>query len=95
MGRHIGRGRSEARRVDGLNAGAARTALAVFEADAFTETSEIATAATKSGENWTLSGRKSLVYGAHAADTLLVAARTPAGKIGLFEIEASAADIQS
>ncbi|WP_417478342.1 acyl-CoA dehydrogenase family protein [Maricaulis sp.] len=82
-------------KVDAIIAGTARTALAVFEADAFTDTSEIATAASKSGDNWTLSGRKSLVYGGHAADTLLVAARTPAGKVGLFEIDASAADIHA
>tara|TARA_R110000868_G_scaffold101630_5_gene279738 strand:- start:14554 stop:15633 length:1080 start_codon:yes stop_codon:yes gene_type:complete len=82
-------------KVDAIIAGTARTALAVFEAEAFTELDEIGATAAKSGDSWTISGHKSLVYGAQAADTLLVAARTPAGKIGLFEVEASAADLHS
>jgi alkylation response protein AidB-like acyl-CoA dehydrogenase len=49
--------------------------------------------ATKSGDGWTLSGRKAWVLDGHTADVILVAARTDAG-LSLFRVDADAAGLE-
>lgn len=80
-------------RIEAIIAGAERAAFAVEESEAFGDLAGIACSASGSGDNWTLTGRKTVVYGAPAAYRILVAAKTPAGTLGLFEIEAGKADI--
>ncbi|MBV8692469.1 MAG: acyl-CoA/acyl-ACP dehydrogenase [Actinobacteria bacterium] len=48
--------------------------------------------ATEAGGSWTLSGVKSFVLDGHTADTILVAARTPAG-VSLFHVAGDAAGL--
>lgn len=75
-----------------LLSGATRYALAVGEVDAPYDLDAIETRATKDGDSYHLSGRKSVVYGAQAASKILVVAQFD-GAIGLFEIDANAAEI--
>jgi len=72
--------------------GAIRYAVAFGETDAPYDLEGIATRATKSGDGWALSGRKTVVYGAGAADRLLVLAVAEDGA-GLFDVAASDAGI--
>lgn len=51
---------------------------------------EVATTATRDGENWTLSGRKNPVLHGDCADTLIVSAKLPDGGVGLFVVDAGA-----
>ena len=78
--------------LDPLMTGGTRYAVAVGEVDAPYDPDEIATEAARDGDGWTLSGRKSLVYGGQAADRLLVVARAD-GRLALFEVEADAAEV--
>ena len=82
-------GKSE--RVDAIIAGSGRGALAIWEHDAFTALGDLAMQA----DGDTLSGRKTVVYGGNSADHLLVVAKTPAGKIGLYEVAAADAEVLS
>ncbi len=79
---------------DDLLTGARRYAVGISEIDAPYELDHIATAATAEGDGYTLSGRKSTVYGGHIADVILVAARHGGG-LGLFAVEAHAANVTS
>ncbi|WP_375551628.1 acyl-CoA dehydrogenase family protein [Rhodophyticola porphyridii] len=78
--------------LEPLLSGATRYAVAIGEIDAPYAVEDITTEATDSGGGWRLTGRKSVVYGAEAADRILIAARH-AGGIGLFEIAPGNADI--
>jgi len=80
-------GQSE--RVEAIVSGTQRAALALHEADAFVDLDEIA----MTEASGTLSGRKSVVYGGNSADLFLVVARTASGALGLYEVEASAAEV--
>ena len=64
-------------------AGSKRVALAVYEPENYDTLETLQTTATGEGEDCTLNGRKSVVYGAPGADVLLVAAPTSEG-LGLF-----------
>ncbi len=82
---------SEAQRAELLPkiaAGELLTALAVDEA-ARHRPSQVETVAEKSGDGWTLRGRKSNVADGAVADLLIVSARTPEG-VGLFLVEQGA-----
>lgn len=71
--------------VEQMISGTRRLPLAVFEPDA-DSLPLIRASADRSGDDWVLNGRKSVVYGLPGADGALVAARTSAG-IGLFLVE--------
>ncbi len=75
--------------ITDVTAGSKRIAFAVYEPDNFDTLTTLETAAVNNDGNWTLSGRKSAVYGAPGADVVLVAATTGAG-LGLFAVETSA-----
>jgi alkylation response protein AidB-like acyl-CoA dehydrogenase len=84
----------ETEAIEQIVAGAERAAFAVFETDAYDGLDQIRASAKGSGEDWTLSGRKSVVLGGHAADRILVAAKTPSGSLGLFEVKSGDVEIQ-
>ena len=65
-----------------------KVALAVFEPSNPDTLSAITTQATQNGDQWTLNGHKSVVYGAPSADEVLVAAKV-GDNIGLFNITAA------
>ncbi|MXN66346.1 acyl-CoA dehydrogenase [Stappia sp. GBMRC 2046] len=73
--------------IDGLLSGEMRYAVAVGEADAPYGIEGLATEARQEGGTWLLRGRKSVVYGAQAAERILVAAQAGAG-LGVFEVKA-------
>lgn len=73
-------------------AGSEKLAVAIGEPEAPWDLDALETRAAKAGDGWALTGRKSVVYGGHAAGRLLVAARTDAG-LGLFEVQAKDAEI--
>jgi len=82
-------GKSE--RVEALIAGSERAAFAFDETDAFGDIGEIAARA----EGGKLTGRKTVVYGGNSADHILVAAKSAAGTIGLYDVKASDAEVLS
>ncbi|MEO1173580.1 MAG: acyl-CoA dehydrogenase, partial [Myxococcota bacterium] len=73
------------RRLPGLASGEAVAVFAHGEPGARWQRDAVSTTATKNGSGWTLSGTKSMVLHAPAADLLLVSARTDSG-VGLFEV---------
>ena len=77
---------------EGLLSGGTKYALAVSEVEAPYDVAYSNTTATAKGDAYTLSGRKTSVYGGQVADAILVAAMLN-GKIGLFQINASDAQI--
>ncbi|MGP1358045.1 acyl-CoA dehydrogenase family protein [Roseicyclus sp.] len=78
--------------LDALLSGGARFAVAMGEADAPYDLDGIGAEARESAGGWTVTGRKSVVYGAGAADTLLVLARGPEG-LSFFEVAATDAQV--
>lgn len=72
--------------VEEVIGGAVRPAVGIYEAEAGERLEDIKTTAQKSGDNWVLSGRKSVVYGVEGADVVLVVARH-GDKLGLFQAE--------
>jgi alkylation response protein AidB-like acyl-CoA dehydrogenase len=78
--------------LDALLSGEARYAVAMGETDAPYDLDGIATEAREGAEGWTVTGLKSVVYGAGAADRLLVLARGPEG-LGFFEVAATDAQV--
>ncbi|SMP19973.1 acyl-CoA dehydrogenase family protein [Shimia sagamensis] len=60
---------------EALLTGATKYAVGITEIDAPYELDQIATVATAKGDGFTLSGRKSTVYGGQVADVVLVAAK--------------------
>ncbi|WP_300541005.1 acyl-CoA dehydrogenase [Maricaulis sp.] len=81
----------KAERIEAIVAGTEKAAFAFDESDSFGDLGEIAARA----ENGKLTGRKTVVYGGHVADRILVAAKSAAGRIGLYEIKAADAEILS
>ncbi|MEJ6392036.1 acyl-CoA dehydrogenase [Gymnodinialimonas sp. 2305UL16-5] len=69
-----------------------RYAVGIGELDAPYDLETIATSARLNGDSWTLSGRKSVVYGGGVAERILVLARAE-GALALFEVDADVADI--
>ncbi len=81
--------------LEPLMSGARRYAVALGELDAPYAPEEIATSAVAEGEEFRLSGRKSVVYGGGAADRILVVARGPSGGLDLFEIAADGCELRA
>ncbi|MDX1781241.1 MAG: acyl-CoA dehydrogenase family protein [Thalassovita sp.] len=77
---------------EALLSGATKYAVGFTEIDAPYELDQIACMATAKGDGYTLSGRKSTVYGGQAADVLLIAAKLD-GRLALFEVQASDANV--
>jgi len=77
---------------EALVSGAAKYAVAFAELDAAYELDQIACAATANGDGYTLSGRKSTVYGGQVADIFLVAANLN-GKLSVFQVQAADANV--
>ena len=73
-----------------LMTGRVRHALAFGEPEAPWDVEAIGTEAAEADGGWTLSGRKSVVYGAQAADRILVVARGGDG-LSVFAVDADAA----
>ena len=86
--------------LTGVCAGTVRLTLALTEPSATTEAWGVETQASASGDGYSISGTKLFVPDAHAADTLIVAARTmPAGDdpeqgITLFLVPSNAAGVE-
>ena len=81
--------------LPGICSGQTRMTLALTEASATYEPWGIETTATREGDGFRIDGRKLFVPDAHAADVILVAARTsrsddPAGGITLFFVNSGA-----
>ena len=76
-------GPNAARLLEGLATGRRIAAVAHAEPSSRYDLDAVRAAARKTPEGWVLSGSKSVVLGAGAADTLLVSARTGGGEDGL------------
>ncbi|GAA4282649.1 acyl-CoA dehydrogenase family protein [Brevibacterium daeguense] len=92
-------GGSKARAVlEGIASGRERVALAIDEPDSYPSGYEVATSATRAGDEWVLTGTKTMVGDAPLATRLLVVARTsgerrdPAG-LSLFLLDFDASDL--
>ena len=80
--------------IESIIAGTMLTAFAWNEPGGRFDPAEVATHATRDGDEWRLSGRKSVVSGAPFATHLLVTARTGgAAGLSLFLVEKAAAGI--
>ena len=85
--------------LTGVCAGTVRLTLALTEPSATTEAWGVETTATASGDGYSISGTKLFVPDAHAADTIVVAARTspvgddPEHGITLFLVPANASGV--
>ncbi len=77
---------------EALLTGVTRYAVGITEIDAPYELDQIATVASAKGDGFTLSGRKSTVYGGQVADVVLVAAKHGDG-LGVFAVNASDANV--
>lgn len=78
--------------LEGVIAGTHRYALAAFEAQSGYDPAFVKTTATQNGDDWTLTGRKTVVKFVANADGIIVSAKTPEG-IGLFLVEPTDAEI--
>lgn len=76
-----------------ISSGTARLAFAPWEPQARHRTAAVATLAEFRGSQWILNGAKSLAPGAAGADAFIVCARTGAGTLGLFLIDAKASGL--
>ncbi len=77
---------------EALLSGATKYAVGLGEIEAPYELEYIATEAKGSGDDYTLTGRKSAVYGGNVADVFLIAAKHD-GKLAVFEVQAKDADV--
>ena len=77
---------------EALLSGEMRGAVGLGEIEAPYDLDGIRTEAKASGDGYVLSGRKTLVYGGHAAHHLLIAARLD-GELAIFRINAEDADV--
>ena len=77
--------------LEDVAAGATLLAFAHDEPGARVTTGEPGTRATRSGDAWTVSGRKNPVLGGDSADKIIVTAALPDGGAGLFLVDAAAA----
>jgi alkylation response protein AidB-like acyl-CoA dehydrogenase len=84
--RHGGSAAQQAAWLPALAAGERTAALAVDEHPKH-RPDDIATSAVREGAGWRLDGGKTFVVDGHAADLLLVAARTADGETALFALE--------
>jgi alkylation response protein AidB-like acyl-CoA dehydrogenase len=75
--------------LPGIAAGTTIAAVGLAEASGRWDEAGVTLAASGSGDTWTLSGEKLYVLDGHAADLVLVAARTAAG-VSVFAVERDA-----
>lgn len=73
-------------KLDDVLSGRAKVAAAIFEPDCAESLEDLTTIASYNQGQWTVSGHKSVVYGAPSADMLVVAAVHSNG-IGIFLVE--------
>jgi len=78
--------------LDDLMTGATRYGVAIGELEAPYALEDITAEAKPNGDDYAISGRKSVVYGGNDADRFLVAARLN-GTLGVFEVDAAAANV--
>jgi alkylation response protein AidB-like acyl-CoA dehydrogenase len=76
---------AQARWLPSIADGSLTATLALAEASGSWQLADVATAAARSGEDWTLSGTKMFVIDGDTADLVLIVARTEAGP-GLFAV---------
>lgn len=93
--RHLASPEQKERWLPGIIDGSLQAALAFAEPQARFDIANIATSASRDGDAWILSGRKTLVLNGGEADLLVVPARTGGqqgdpGGITLFAVDASA-----
>ncbi|MFD4292014.1 acyl-CoA dehydrogenase family protein [Rhodococcus sp. NPDC058532] len=89
----VGTAAQRATLLPALVEGATLLAFAHDEPGSRWPTQVVATAATASGEGWTLTGTKNPVLHGDCADTLVVSALLPDGGTGLFLVAADAAGV--
>ncbi len=77
--------------LDDVSSGALLLAFAHAEPGARVTGDELSTKAEKSGDSWTLTGRKNPVLAGDSAGTLIVSAALPGGGTGLFLVDGDAA----
>jgi alkylation response protein AidB-like acyl-CoA dehydrogenase len=75
--------------LDQVATGQTLLALAHHEPGMRGVTLTVGTSAERTGESWTLSGRKNPVYSGDCADTFVVSAALPDGGVGLFLVDAA------
>jgi alkylation response protein AidB-like acyl-CoA dehydrogenase len=68
--------------LPGLATGAMRMAFAITEPDAGSNSHRLSTVATRDGDDWLLTGRKTYISGVDEADAVLVVARTQDARTG-------------
>jgi alkylation response protein AidB-like acyl-CoA dehydrogenase len=78
--------------LGGVIEGNVKLALACYEPTSHFDLSNVSTTATRSGDDWVLSGEKIAAIGAPQADHIVVTART-AGGVSLFLVPANAAGL--
>ncbi len=84
---------AKAAHLPGIAAGETIAALAFTEPSGKWDEAGITMAATKSGDDWTLSGDKSFVLDGHVASLIIAAARTDAG-VSLFAVDGDASGLE-
>src|SRR5690554_92029 len=85
--------------LTGVAAGELKVAVGLQEPQAYYNQNEVSTKAEKSGDGYTLNGRKAVVIGGHCADMIIVSARTSgdvcdADGISLFAIDPNAEGVE-
>jgi alkylation response protein AidB-like acyl-CoA dehydrogenase len=73
--------------LDDVSAGAALLAFAHDEPGAHVTRGELETRAERSGDTWTVSGRKNPVLAGDSADKIIVTAALPDGGVGLYLVD--------
>jgi alkylation response protein AidB-like acyl-CoA dehydrogenase len=73
--------------LPGIAAGELTATVALSEADGGWDPERVTTRAERGPHGWTLTGDKAYVPDGHAADLLLVVARTPHGGTGVFAVD--------
>jgi alkylation response protein AidB-like acyl-CoA dehydrogenase len=76
--------------LDDVSSGGTLLAFAHAEPGLRMPTGELATKASRSGDTWTLTGRKSTVPAGDSADTVVVTAALPDGGAGVFLVDGAA-----
>ncbi|WP_152208214.1 acyl-CoA dehydrogenase family protein [Marinobacter changyiensis] len=85
--------------LPGVASGELKVAVGLQEPQSFYNLSDVQTRAEKSGDGYTLNGRKAVVIGGHCADLLIVSARTSGDDrdtsgLSLFAIDPATAGIE-
>lgn len=85
--------------LPGVAAGELKVAVGLQEPQSFYNLADVQTRAEKSGDGYTLTGRKAVVLGGHCADLLIVSARSSGGDrepdgLSLFAIDPGADGVE-